>query len=57
MNSFAFVVVSIREVNISFENVVDVLAGTGTLEGEGGWLPDLVVEVSQHNLLGIVGQE
>jgi len=49
--------VPIREVDISLEHIVDILTVTGTLKGEGGWLPNLVVKVSQHDLLGVIRQE
>lgn len=45
MNHLAIVIMSISEIDISLEDIVDILAVTGTLYRQYSWLPNLIMEV------------
>jgi hypothetical protein len=57
MNDLALVAMGISEVDVSLEDVVNVLAGAGALKSQHSRPPDLAVEVPENDLLGVVGQE
>ena len=45
MNDLALVTMCISEVDVSLEDVVNVLAGAGALQSQHSWPPNLSVEV------------